>query len=230
MACLIFAGRAEAGLASFKRRAAANRRNAYPLNLLRGAPVFPHERIYRDTLLESLDGPALARLHAGPDIRVLLARPPRWFGARLSVLAGFVAYHGEVLLGPSVHTRLGRRTGFVPEVVSVRSCRTPEEVADLILHSSCTPPLTAVYHRDGRPVLDGGLVDSVPVEAAAPRRATLVLLTTRHPPARIPRVDDRTYVQPSAPVPISRWDYTSSAGVQAAYDLGRRDGERFVRG
>jgi len=31
-------------------------------------------------------------------------------------------------------------------------------------------------------------------------------------------------------VPIYKWDYTSPAGLQAAFDLGRRDGERFAGG
>jgi hypothetical protein len=28
---------------------------------------------------------------------------------------------------------------------------------------------------------------------------------------------------------VSAWDYTSAEGIQSAYDLGRRDGEAFVR-
>jgi predicted acylesterase/phospholipase RssA len=231
MACLIFGGRAEAGLASFKRRTAANPRNAYPENLLRRAPVFPHERIYRDTILESLDAAALERLRRGPDIHVLLARPPQWLGPRLSILAAFGVYQVENLLRPSVHPWLGRRAGFVTEAVSLRSCRTPEEVTDLILHSSCTPPLTRAYRRDRRPVLDGALVDNAPVGVVGRRHArTLVLLTERYPEELLPQVDGRTYVQPSTPIPIHKWDYTSPAGVQATYDLGRRDGERFLRG
>jgi hypothetical protein len=28
---------------------------------------------------------------------------------------------------------------------------------------------------------------------------------------------------------VSAWDYTDPAGIQAAFDLGRRDGEAFAR-
>lgn len=231
MACLIFGGRAETGLACFKRRTAANPRNAYPLNLLRRAPIFPHERIYRDTLLESLDASALEQLQHGPDIHVLLARPPRWLGPRLTIFAAFMVYQVESQLPPCVHPWLGRRAGFVTEAVSLRSCRTPEEVAELILHSSCTPPITPAYRRNTRPVLDGGLVDNAPVEAVGRTQArTLVLLSKRYPEALLPQVDGRTYVQPSTAIPIHKWDYTSPAGVQATYDLGRRDGQSFLRG
>ena len=230
MACVLFAGVMVASLQSFKRRAARNERNVYPRKLFSRERVFPHERIYRETILENLDIGALQRLHAGPDVRVVLSRVPEWLGPRSAVVAGFVAYRAEQMIRRPVHTNLARRLGFAPEIVSIRDCSTPEEVAELILQSSCTPPFTPVYQRGSRPVLDGGLVDSVPVDAVdALAHPTLVLLTKRYPPDVIPRVDGRTYVQPSQPVPIATWDYTSPHGVQATFDLGCRDADRFIK-
>jgi predicted acylesterase/phospholipase RssA len=229
MACMLFADSVADGLADFKARVAANRRNAYPLNLLKRRPVFPHPAIYRDTILATLDAPRLARLHAGPDIRVLLAMVPRWLGPRSGFLLGLLAYQAETFVHNGPHAVLGRRAGFEPEVASIRDCHSPEELADLILHTSCTPPITPVYRRGARPVLDGGLIDSAPLETIpAPPPPTLVLLTKQYPPDSIPRIAGRLYVQPSAPIPIHKWDYTSPERVQATYDLGRRDGERFV--
>jgi hypothetical protein len=71
------------------------------------------------------------------------------------------------------------------------------------------------------------VIDNVPVCALdeAPGR-TLVLLTRRYP--ALPAIPGRTYVQPSATIPVSAWDYTNAEGLQIAYDLGRRDAERFV--
>ena len=60
-------------------------------------------------------------------------------------------------------------------------------------------------------------------------RRALVLLSKHHPPGSLPSVPGRDYVQPSEPIPIYKWDYTSPARFQATYDLGRRDGERFAR-
>ena len=229
MACMLFAGAVGDGVPYFKARVAANRRNAYPLNLLKRQPVFPQPEIYRDTILANLDAARLARLHSGPDIRVLVALVPRWLGPRSGFLLGLFAYQAEALIRPGPHAALGRQAGFVPEVASVRDCATPDAVADLILHSSCTPPITPVYRRGTRPVLDGGLIDSAPLETIPePSGATLVLLTKQYPPDSIPRVPGRVYVQPSEPIPIYKWDYTSPQGVQATYDLGRRDGERFA--
>jgi hypothetical protein len=228
MACMAFADAVTDGIAYFKARVAANRRNAYPLNLFKRRPVFPHPQIYRDTVLATLDAARLARLHAGPDIRVLIALVPRWLGPRSGFLLGLLAYEAEALIPVSPHAALGRRAGFVPEVASVHDCRSPEDVADLILHSSCTPPITPVYRRGARPVLDGGLIDSAPLETIPPPPPTLVLLTKPYPPEAIPAVAGRIYVQPSQPIPIHKWDYTNPDRVQTTYDLGRRDGERFV--
>lgn len=229
MACMLFSDSVRDGLADFKARVAANRRNVYPMNLFKRRPLFPHPEIYRDTVLANLDTARIARLHAGPDIRVLLAIVPRWLGARSGFLLALLAYQTEGYLYDGPHAVLGRRAGFEPVVASVRDCATPDEIADLILQTSCTPPITPTYRRGGRPVLDGGLIDSAPIETIpAPVPPTLVLLTKQFPPASIPRVAGRLYAQPSQAIPIHKWDYTNPAGVQAAYDLGRRDGERFI--
>jgi predicted acylesterase/phospholipase RssA len=228
-ACAIFAGVVDDVLLEFQRRVRSNPRNVYPANAVRGAPVFPHERIYRETILATLGPAALARLHRGPDIRVTVARPPRGLGMGQVFLMAALAYQGDNLTKP-VHAQWGRRLGFTEEAISLRSCATPEEVADLILHSSCSPPALPLYRRAGRVVFDGGLVDNAPAHVVQPARHTLVLLTWHRALESLPRIPGRTYVQPSRPVPIDKWDYTSPERVQRTYDLGRRDGEAFARG
>jgi predicted acylesterase/phospholipase RssA len=226
-ACAIFAGVLEPMIEDFVGRVSQNPRNVYPRNAWRGEPVFPHERIYRSTLLANLDQRALAQLRSGPDIRIGIARPPARLGARTGLLLAALAYQGD-RSGDRIHAVWGRRLGFGSELVSARDCRTPEELADLILHSSCTPPVMPLYHRNGRAVLDGGLVDNAPVAAVEPAQSVLVLLTRPCPRDSLPRVPGRTYVQPSEPLPIDKWDYTSPEGVRGAYELGRRDGAAFA--
>jgi predicted acylesterase/phospholipase RssA len=227
-ACAIVAGVMGRVLEEFSHRVAANERNAYPANALNGRPVFPHERIYRGTILAALDPEALRRLHAGPDVRISIARPPAWLG-RSGYAVGLLAYLAERQVDDGVHTSWARRLGFRNEVVSARSCRSPHELADLILHSSCVPPITPAYRRGGRPVVDGGVYDPAPVEAVNGARNTLVLLSRRHREDALPRVAGRTYAQPSEPVRVQKWDYTSPELVQRTYDLGRFDGERFAQ-
>ena len=229
MACMIFAGVTRAGLAAFKEVTARNRRNVYWSNALRGEPMFPHARMYRDTILSLLDASRLEVLRAGPDIRVQLSRTPPSLGPWTALIAAAILDQAQRLFARRLHRGFARRAGFHAETVSVRECRTPAELAELILHSSCTPPFTPYYRRGGRPTLDGGLIDSVPVETVDGEFSpALILLTRPHAPREIPPAPGRHYVWPSREVPVSKWDYTSAAKVQACFDLGRADGERFL--
>ncbi|MBW2274385.1 MAG: patatin-like phospholipase family protein [Deltaproteobacteria bacterium] len=227
-ACSALAGTGERVLADFKHRSAANARNVYPRNVLGSEPVFPHERMYRGTIADNIDEAGFERLRGGPELRFLIARPPSWLGARSGMVVGIVAG----LLNARerrVHARWGNHFGFKPEVVSVQSCRNAQELADLILHSSCTPPVVPLYRRGRRIVLDGGLLDNAPASLVGRAQSTLVLLTRHYGERKTPRVPGRTYVQPSRRVPIAKWDYTSPDLIQQTYDLGRRDGEAFAR-
>lgn len=225
-ACAAIGGRIDEVVAAFVRRTGANRRNLYPFNALRRRPLFPHGQMYRDTILETTDAQMLGRLRTGPDIRVMLARPPRRVPLVPALAAGFAAYRLDRLVRGTVHPRLSRYTGFVAEFVSAKSCTTPDSLADLILQSSCMPPLVPLFRRDGAVVIDGGVIDGTPVAGVAGHVSTLVLLSRRY--RKLPRVPGRRYVQPSEPVPIAMWDYASPRRIEQTFDLGRRDGESFV--
>ncbi len=228
IACAISAGIGEDAMRLFQAATRANPRNVYPRNVFGTDPVFPHERMYRKAVLALFDRATLAKVHAGPDIRMLLGHMPGWLGPRTGALVAAAAYNFDKRIRGLVHPTTPSAMGFRPEVVSVRECGTPAHLADLILASSCSPPMTPLLTWKGRYVLDGGVVDNVPVCALddAPGE-TLVMLTRRYP--ALPVIPGRTYVQPSAKIAVSAWDYTSAEGLQAAYDLGRRDGETFVR-
>lgn len=215
------------------------RRNVHWHNLMQpGQRVFPHYGMYREALLTIFDAEHLARLHQGPEIRIGVSHIPRWLGARSAVVAGLVAYNIEKYGRKSLHPTLGRKLGFHPEFVRVQDCQTPEELADLLLQSASTPPFTPVLRRSGRPVLDGGMVDNVPVHAldTAPadrKQNVLVMVTRPYPRPQMFTVKQglqtRLYVQPSRPVAISSWDYTRPELMRPAYEQGREDGERFLR-
>ncbi len=230
-ACMLLANDSRNGLAYYREALAGSPRNAYWGNLLRrGAPVFPHEAIYRRALHALLGGARFERLRrGGTDIRIVHAEPPARLGPRTAVAFGLLAYSLERSLVNPLHPTWGRRLGFTPRITRVADCPDIESLVALIIASSCTPPFTALQYADGKPALDGGLVDNVPVDAVAPDRSTLVL-TSRRYPARAPifMLGMRTYMQPSRPIPVSRWDYTAPALYEAVYRLGRKDGERAV--
>lgn len=230
MACVIFADRIHECINIFMDRVSRNPRNFYPGNIVKREPSFPHYEIYRNTIINTLDEKGFKNLKKGPEIRILFARPPRYLGPRSATFVGLLGYVIEKHAMKPVHPKAALRMGFSYEVVPVSSCSTREEVADLILQASCTPPFVPILKRNGGAVLDGGIIDNVPVTAVGENAGkTLLLLTRAYPEKSFPDDSSRLYVGPSRPVIVSKWDYTSPEKIQDTYDLGRRDGEVFIK-
>jgi len=147
-----------------------------------------------------------------------------------------IAYNIEKYVRKTLHPTLGQTLGFHPEFVTAQACASIDDLADLIMQSSSTPPFTPVLRRHGRAVLDGGMVDNVPVGALDPSPGLVLVMVTRlYPRPQMFVVNEgtdgeqrRVYVQPSRKVPISSWDYTNPQQMRHAYDLGRMDGEQFL--
>ncbi|MFP4474102.1 MAG: patatin-like phospholipase family protein [Desulfatibacillaceae bacterium] len=232
MACMILSGGASESFARFSRACGANKRNMYPENLFRKQPVFPHFDMFARAMLETVDAAALARIQAGPELRILMARPPAGIGARTAAVAGILAYSLEKAFRHPVHATWTRRLGFRPLVVRATDCRTPRDLARAVLCSSCTPPVTPLLRYRGAPVLDGGLVDNVPLYALddvrRPGESVLVMLTRALPGGGAPDTADVTYVWPSRPIRINKWDYTNPEGQRRALEQGRRDAEAYL--
>jgi hypothetical protein len=74
--------------------------------------------------------------------------------------------------------------------------------------------------------LDGGYIDNAPIppQGQAERESTLVLLTRHYPglPSAF-QWRDRSYWQPSKPVPVSTFDCTAKTNIDAAWTLGEID-------
>ena len=231
-ACMLYTNESRWVMRYYAEALRENTKNAYWGNLLRGQSVFPHYRIYRQALLD-IFASRFTELQSAPEIRIGVSHLPRWLGARSAVAAGLIAYNIEKYVRKTLHPTLGQALGFHPEFVKAQECASIDDLADLILQSSSTPPFTPILRRNGRPVLDGGMVDNVPVSALdASAGLVLVMVTRLYPRERmfvVPHGEQkRLYIQPSRKVPISSWDYTSPSQMQHAYDLGRADGEDFL--
>jgi len=217
----------DAMMERFLALAAANRRNVYPERLGRG-PVFPHEAIYRATVAAALAAGGLARLPAAGPVRILLA----------SVVpgAGFAGCLWRALRDYRVRKRAGilhgpdeAPPGFALDVVTAQRLEGATAIEDAVLASSATPFVTRLPRRDGRVYVDAGFVENVPVRAlseAGRAGRVLVLLTRAADERTLPRSPTRLYLAPVEDVPIAKWDYTSPARIEAAYEAGRRDGRR----
>ncbi len=196
--------------------------------LLSGQRPTPHAPIYRDTLVHAMQDGGLARLRAQPfPVLVLASRFPRFLPAGGAVALGLGAYSLEKRLFPRrLHPRLPRRLGFAPAVFDARECASPEDVADLVIASSATPPFTPIGRYAAGALLDGGLIDNAPAfvaEQVPGVRRTVVLLTRPYPEGVAGRHGRRLYVAPSTPVPVQRWDYTQPELVDATIAMGERE-------
>ena len=226
VAAILFAGGWSRFFPRFVELVACNRGNVHLGNLLRGQALFPHPRISRDSFLHSVSLRGLERLCAGTDFRIVISHPPRWLGALLG--SGVAAAVDEI--ERRVTNRLCRSwvkvLGFRACVVGACDCRTPEALVHAIFQSSAVPPIFPVTRRNGTPAIDGGLVENVPLSAVVECRRPLVLLS-RHQ-RELPSGGREIYACPSTPVPVSPWDFSSAEKVIETFELGCRDGERFL--
>jgi len=122
------------------------------------------------------------------------------------------------------------RAGFRPAVFDARDCETPDELADLIIATSATPPFTPIGRVRGERLLDGGIINPVPSFLAEeyPGVERSVVLLTAPPRARAPHDDTRRlYVSPSEKLPVSTWDFTRPDLLAATIERGERDAELY---
>ncbi len=241
-ACMLYAlpgyDGAKKVLDYYERTLAGMKKNANWENLFNKARIFPHYEIYRSALLESF-GESGQNLQSAPDIWIGVSHIPRWLGPKLSVALGLFGYNVEKHVFKTLHPKIGKSLGFTREFVRAQDCKTSGELVELLLQSASTPPFTPVAFRGSRPVLDGGLVDNVPIDGLMPSQSgedpqtALVLVTRRYP---LPNLFERTlpglqlkYVQPSRKVPISSWDYTKPSQMVETYHLGVRDAIELIR-
>ncbi len=231
-ACLLHANDSRRALAWFQRELGDMRSNVRWTNLLRrGQPLMPHAAIYRKALRALLGGDRFRELlWSAPEIRVAVTRLPPGRSPLRASASGLMAYALDKYVDRSLHSTRGRRLGFTHEIHRVQDCRTDRELIDLLVASSSTPPFTPVEMLGGMPCLDGGLVDTAPVDVVADVPGGTLVLLTRFRPGLAPVFvrDGSVYVQPSRPIAVSSWDYTSPARFRAAHELGVADGNAFV--
>jgi predicted acylesterase/phospholipase RssA len=188
---------------------------------------FAHQHVYPAWVASFVDAAGLSRLKAAEhDLAVAIARPARALGLAGSVLVGAVAYLIDKKLAHRIHPALPKYLGLRQEFHSLSSCASVDEAHLLLCAAAAAPPFMSAPSLQGRWALDGGFVDNAPIpgQSDAERRRTLVLLT-RHYPKRpaIFQEQGRWYWQPSQPVPVSTFDCTAKATVQAAFALGVQD-------
>lgn len=197
----------------------------------RGGPFCPVGPMYQELLAATIDEAALARINAMTDFRIAYSRLPKRLSPTFGAALGIGAYQLEKQLFHPVHPRFGRALGFRGGFVAARDLKDPQLMRDALIASGGVPPFMPVTLVDGQPAFDGGLVDNVPVEPLLPIEAqggrTLVLLTRLY--KHVPKVANRTYVQPSQKINVKQFDITNPDGIRNAFELGLKDGDAFAR-
>ena len=226
VACALVCRRLEFGIECFKAAIRSRAKSTFVGRIVKRQGILPHAGIYRDAVLRTFDQAAMQNLREGPDIQILVTRTSAKLPKYLGILAGlsfrpFHAFGADQRYLP-FEAQFGLRKEFVP----VRSCATPTDLADLVLASSCTPPFTPFYSLRGRPVLDGGLMESIPLSGLPEKqRSTLVLLTSNE--EKTDRLPGFFYARPSEEIRINSWDYDVDK-IDYLFALGQRDGGSFL--
>jgi len=229
-ACVIttlLSGRRDEARRYWLDRARGITRNFDWSKLLRGERPAPQGEIYRDTLLVTFADGGLERIRQQPfPIHVLTAAFPWLLPRTLSAALGIVLYSAERSVRRAPHPRLPRLLGFRPVIVDARLCESAEELANLILASSATPPFTPIGTFRGRRLLDGGMIDNAPAFIADGHpgvRRSIVFLSRPYHPSVIGVQGARLYLAPTQPTPINRWDYTQPHLLDDTVAMGERE-------
>jgi hypothetical protein len=216
----------------WKERCREVKKNFEWRQLLSGQRPTPHEPLYRDMLLYALSSGGLERVRSQPfPVLVLTTSLPNRLPIFVALTLALCAYKLEKRLRRGViHPTYGRRAGFDAFIFDARACETPEELADLVLASSATPPFTSVGRFAGRRLLDGGIIDNVPAflaDEVPGIERNLVMLTRPYPADVIGRHGSRLYIAPREALPIERWDFTRPHLLEATVAIGERDAKRY---
>lgn len=118
----------------------------------------------------------------------------------------------------------------VPNTLASRS--SLHDAHTLLLASGAAVPITPTHRIGGRPALDGGFYDSVPLPPAPAAEGDTLILLTRHRP-ELPRIflhECRIYLQPTRPVAAINMDCTNPGSVRQTYDQGRQEATELLEG
>lgn len=198
--------------------------------MLKGRSPFVVGGLYRELIAEVFGDLELAALKAAPEILIQLTHPPRFVPPLVAAYAAIGAYQVEKVLGGAAHSRAGRHVGLTASWVSTHDLAAPEELVDALMGTASVPPFMPVGLVNGRPALDGGLVDNPPIDriTTVEKNGGRTLVLTTRAGREMAEAPNRTVVRPSIPIITSRFAVTDAAAIRAAYELGVRDGEAFA--
>ena len=232
MATAAVLDRAHEALHLFQDLTARNPRNIHWWNLHPARPgrLFPHARMYREALDDFLRHDDLATIKSKSTVHFLMSAYPNGLRGAIGGVVALSIYAAEkTMRNDPLHPKWPAKLGFSPRVGRAADCTSVRQYIDMVLAASCVPPLLPEGRYAEEDVLDGGLIENVPVRLANAQPGRTLVLASRTYPHALPSTDEVTWVQPSEPIKIDKFDYANPEGLQETFDLGLRDGRTFAR-
>jgi len=212
----------------FRKITAENSRNFYIENVFTKKRAFPHDSMYRSAVRSILEEAGLEKIRHGAPVRILLALFKPDVPVLPVVYRALKSYSkrkkNNIVHGPDTPIE-----GLMPETVTAQDAGSVDELCDLVLASSCTPPVIEKQMINGLSCVDGGLIDNVPVRALSEEARSgrvLVLLSRPMTVELLPSGDSMLYLAPEKALPVAKWDYTSPEKVEETFLQGMRDGKK----
>ena len=231
MASAAVLDRSQDALTLFKDLTAKNPKNIHwkNINPFRRGTLLPHGRMYRDAM-NALIGPADLEVLKNTSLHFLMSSYPRWLTGAIGAAAALCIYGVEKTLRKDpIHPKWPARAGFKPLVGRAADCHTPQDYINMVLAASCVPPVLPEGRFGDRKVLDGGLIENIPVRLADEQPGETLVLLSRMYDRGLPTKRGVTWVQPSKPIKIDKFDYANPDGLQETFELGLGDGLEFGR-
>lgn len=185
----------------------------------------PHQGIYREVVEDVFDAATMQRIGRGQSFQVLIGHPPDGRFASVTGAAATLAYEAELHVVGSPHFNWAESAGVTTTFVDARQAARNGRLAELIWVAATIPPVFEPPLWDGKPVIDGGMVDQAPMPDPNEGR-TLVLLTRDY--SNLPDIDGRHYVEPSRETDADKIDFTDPSKIRRAWDQGEADGRAFL--
>ena len=231
MATAAILDRSHDALNLFKDFTAKNPKNIYwkNINPLKPGTLFPHARMYREAMREFV-GPADLDTLKRVSVHFLMSDYPKWLSGAIGAAAALCLYGLEkTFRGDPIHPKWPAKAGFRPLIGRSADCHTTQDYIDMVLAASCVPPVLPEGRFGNRNVLDGGLIENIPVRLADDQPGETLVLLSRKYARQLPSTQRLTWVQPSKQITIDKFDYANPDGLQETFELGIADGRRFGR-
>ncbi len=229
MASAAVLDRSQDALTLFKDFTAKNPRNIHwkNINPFRPGTLLPHGRMYRDAMDEFI-GPDDLKALKKTSVHFLMSDYPRWLTGAIGAAAALCIYGVEKTLRKDpLYPKWPARAGFKPIVGRASDCHSAKDYVDMVLAASCVPPVLPEGRFKDRKVLDGGLIENIPVRLADDQPGQTLVLVSRRYEHALPAKRGVTWVQPSRQIKIDKFDYANPDGLQETFELGLDDGRKF---